>query len=389
MPRKLCAVIGTSVLALMIGIYAAPAQADSIRNQQWYLTNLKASEAQSITKGAGVTVAVIDSGTEPHPDLRQNLLPGRDFLPGVSAGGNGRQDSVGHGTGIAALIAGAGTSPNNGIIGIAPAAKILPIKIVDEDTATIGGPSQQAGEAITWAEVHGAKVINMSTSLNPSFSLQNAVKSALDSGVVIVAAAGNVGQGDIGTIYPAALDGVLTVGASGRDGKYNSLSTKSSKVDICAPGVDIYTASLANKYAKTSGTSASTAIVSGAAALVRAKFPQMSGKEVVHRLTATADDIGPPGRDNECGFGELNIVKALTADAPPLDSNTVAPVPPSTAATTAIPSDATSAPGNANPAAQPKKNSSKSNSAIIIGGIITILVTAALVGFIALRRRRQ
>jgi MYXO-CTERM domain-containing protein len=127
------------------------------------------------------------------------------------------------------------------------------------------------------------------------------------------------------------------------------------------------------------GTSPATAIVSGAAALVRAKFPQISAQEVIHRLTATADDIGPPGRDNECGFGVLNIVKALTADVPPLA--TTASASPSATTTTTTPAS----PAGSGIAQSPAPASG--NTPVVIGGVVFGL---ALVGglFLLARRRR-
>ena len=367
MYRKLRAAAWATVLTAAILAPGDPALADTVRDHQWYLGNLKISEAQALSKGAGVTVAVVDTGVYPHPDLRSNLLEGTNFVPG--AGGDGQADRAGHGTNMAATIAGRGTSGNRGVLGIAPSAKILPVKISDKVKSA---PASEMAKGIEWATLHGAKVINVSSGTSPAFELQAAVRAAIKSDVVLVAAVGNTSE--VGFIaFPAAMDGVLTVGASGRSGKYDPLSLKSPKVQLCAPGVDIVTAQPDNKYVETSGTSSSTAIVSGAAALVRAKFPQLSGPEVIHRLTATADDVGAAGRDDECGFGELNIVKALTADVPPLD----APSP--------SPSVTTSSPPTA-PQATPPKDSS---STAAIGWAAAVLAGGVLIGFFLVRRRRK
>jgi subtilisin family serine protease len=103
------------------------------------------------------------------------------------------------------------------------------------------------------------------------------------------------------------------------------LSVTGEAVAIAAPGVDIYSTSTNNNYSKGSGTSAATAIVAGAAALVRSKYPELSAHEVVHRLTATATDKGTPGRDEQYGYGVLNLVAALTADVPPLSASAAPP----------------------------------------------------------------
>ncbi|HEX2774951.1 MAG TPA: S8 family serine peptidase, partial [Micromonosporaceae bacterium] len=146
--------------------------------------------------------------------------------------------------------------------------------------------------------------------------------------VVVVASAGNLPDDRI-VIPPAVHDGVVAVGASDRPGNRAAVSVKGEKLAILAPGVDIHSTSSGGKYRRATGTSGSTAIVAGAAALVRSKFPNLSAEEVVHRLTATAVDKGPPGRDDEYGYGVLNIVGALTADVPPLAG--ASPTPTATA----------------------------------------------------------
>jgi type VII secretion-associated serine protease mycosin len=367
---------GAIILTLAAVIPASPAKADGIRSQQWYLKALKITEAQAITKGYGIVVAVVDSGTYPHPDLQRNLLKGQNVITGQS--GNGQSDRVGHGTHMAGLIAAHGRASGSGLLGIAPSAKVLPVKVTNSG---IVGSATDLGRGIEWAAQNGAKVINVSAGGAPAFKLQEAVKAALSSDVVIVAGVGNTPTNEF-IDYPAAIDGVLTVGASGRSGKYDPLSLKDPKVDLCAPGVDTITAGPKNKYTVISGTSSATAIVSGAAALVRSKFPQLSGEDVVHRLTATADDIGPPGRDEECGFGELNIVKALTADVPSVDGGATSSTSPTTTAAAPIPS--------AEPtAASPTQPAEKFHMGAVVGGIVGAIAVGALIGFFVLRRRRQ
>jgi type VII secretion-associated serine protease mycosin len=360
-------------MALTASVLAwdGPARADNVRDHQWYLKSLRVTEAQTLSKGAGVTIAVVDTGVYPHPDIRSNLLKGVDVVPGGH--GDGQLDQAGHGTNMATTIAGHRESSSDGVLGIAPAAKILPVKITNRLKSM---PATEMAKGIDWATLHGARVINVSAGTTPAFELQTAVRSAIRSDVVVIASVGNTSE--VGLIpFPAAMDGVLTVGASGRSGKYDKLSLKDPKVQICAPGVDIVTAQPTDKYVETNGTSSSTAIVSGAAALVRAKFPQLSGPEVIHRLTATADDIGPPGRDDECGFGELNIVKALTADVPPLTGATPSATPTTNAAPIPGPRTTAAAPGR------------RSGSAAAVGWVVGILAVGALVGFLVVRLRRH
>ena len=382
--RKVTTSAGVFVLAAAVILPADPALADNTRDKQWWLKSLNVAEAQAISKGAGVTVAVIDTGSYPHPDLRKNLLQGESVIKG--GGGNGQDDKVGHGTKMAGLIAAYGKTSRDGFLGIAPAAKILPIKITDSLTfqgvITSENTENDAdfGKAIQLATSSGAKVISISFSTGPDLDMVAAIKASLASDVIIIAGVGNAP--DVVMSYPAAANGVFVVGASGRNGKYNSISVKDRKVDICAPGVDIIGPVPKTGYQTGKGTSDATAIVSGAAALIRSKFPQMSAKDVMNRLTATADDIGPPGRDDECGFGELNIVKALTADVPSVDGSATAS--PSEAASTAAPTV------SAGPtAASPAQPSEKSHTTAIAGGIVGVLAVGALIGFFVFRRRRQ
>jgi len=372
MSFRFFAAAGVVTLAAVVTIPASSARADSFRNDQWYLKSLRISQAQSITKGSGVTVAVVDSGSYPHPDVKRNLLAGISVMPGADK--NGHNDSDGHGTGMAAIIGAHGKNGQDGVLGIAPAARILPVKFTDSDKSA---PADLMGKGVEWAAAHGATIINVSAETGPAFSLIGAVTAAIEKDIVIVAGVGNTRTQSI-ISYPAAIDGVLVVGATDRNGKHASLSVTDPKVEICAPGVDITTARPKSGYADIDGTSASTAIVSGAAALVRAKFPDLSGPEVIHRLTATADDVGPPGRDSQCGFGELNIVKALTADVAPLGGGSASP---SVSAGATTPPDS---PAPTTPSAAPEAGS----GGLVVGVLAVAVVAGALVGVLLVRRRR-
>jgi type VII secretion-associated serine protease mycosin len=374
MRRAVHAAAGALVLAAAVVIPMSPAMADSIRNQQWFLKSLNVGQAQAISRGAGITVALVDTGVYPHQDFKGNLLAGYNL---VTSKPDGRTDTDGHGTNMAGLIAGKGRG-NSGVLGIAPSAKILPIKAGNDGHI----PGGMVAKGIDYAVDHKAQVINVSIASAPAFELLKAIKDANKADVVIVAGSGNEGDQLVG--YPAAADGVLAVGATDKKGKHWSDSTHGPSLQICAPGVDIVSTGIGNKYVGSDGTSDATAIVSGAVAMVRAKFPQISAPEVIHRITATADDIGAPGRDDDCGFGELNIVKALTADVPPLSEGGVsASAAPS--ATSAVPAPATSG-GVAAPPSAGKKGSS---APLIVGVLVVVLLVAGLVGFVAVRRQRR
>jgi type VII secretion-associated serine protease mycosin len=293
-------------------IPSASAAADTYRDQQWHLKFLEVAAAHRISTGSGVTVGVVDSGVKAdHPDLVGSVLSGADT---TGNGGNGHQDNDGHGTAMAALIAGHGHGSGNadGVLGISPGVKIYPVR----DKVTAGGRSDDVAAGILAAVAGGAKVISISQVTGAVPSLQQAIQAAIAADAVVVAGSGNKpDQFFFG--YPAAYPGVVAVGATGRDGNLDPVTVTGKEMMLVAPGEDIVSASNSGGYVIGTGTSNSTAIVAGAAALVRSKYPKLSAKEVVHRLTATATDKGAPGRDPEYGYGVLNLVAALQADVKP------------------------------------------------------------------------
>ena len=374
MIRSLRPVRAALVVLVVAGAAVVPANAafaDSIRDRQWYLTDLDIAQAHQVTKGAGVTIALIDSGVEAdHRDLRGAVLPGTDVNSG--RGGDGRFDTDGHGTEMAGIIAGRGHGSGDGVLGIAPAAKILPIS-APTDTLTT---SNYMTAAVDFAIAHHATVINMSFGTGDDAALHAAIGKARAADIVLVAASGN-GTKD-GLDYPGLYPEVLTVGAYGRDGQVASFSTTGSQVDLVAPGVDIVTTGdqSADDYYDGQGTSEATAVVSGAAALLRARYPQLSAPEIVHRLTATAVDAGPKGRDDSYGYGRLDIVKALTADVPTLGSSAA----PTKAATAAPGGTSAAGPGDLPTAKSP---------VLLVGVGVVVLLGLVLIVVLVTRGRRR
>jgi subtilisin family serine protease len=175
----------------------------------------------------------------------------------------------------------------------------------------------RASQGIAWAAQHGAKVICIALGGQDSSSLKQAVEQAQAADIVVVAAAGNRPT-DTKVVYPAAYPGVIAAAGVDKQGNHADVSVTGPQVTLAAPAVDIVSPRLNGKYSQNVGTSDATAIIAGAAALVRARYPNLSAAEVVHRLTATATDKGPPGRDDEYGYGIVNPVAALTADVPAL-----------------------------------------------------------------------
>ncbi|MGK5442193.1 type VII secretion-associated serine protease mycosin [Micromonospora sp. URMC 105] len=375
--RQVVATLGVGALLLAItasgaGAREVPKPPDGkwVRSQQWHLGYLQVAEAHRLTRGKGVVVAVPDTGVDPHPDLRGNLLSGTDTIDGGSGNGIGDRDS--HGTGMAGLVAAHGQPGNRGALGIAPEAKILPILVTPP-----GGDGQPDALArgIDYAVANGARVISVSSGGDSSAELEQAVRRAIASDIVVVAGSGNRPREQF-VGYPASQAGVLAVAGVDRSGRHADISVSGPEVDVAAPGVEIISTSYSANYRKGTGTSDSTAIVAGAAALVRSKYPDLPASEVVHRLTATAVDKGPPGRDDQYGYGVIDLVAALTADVPPL---------PPDWATTSTPSAKTSA---TSAAAEPANGGGTANPTA--RGLATLgVIVAASAGYLLWRRRRN
>jgi type VII secretion-associated serine protease mycosin len=306
-PRIATTTLSSALMAAMLVVAPVPAAqaADQVSDGQWFHQVLNTQEAHKLSRGEGVTVAVIDSGVDAtHPDLAGSVLAGTDI---TSEGpGDGRVDTNGHGTMMASLIAAHGR-----VRGVAPAAAILPVRAGTAD----GTKSDRVSAGIEWAAAHGARVISISVGGRDDPLKRQVVQAALAADIVIVASAGNLPD-DTSVLFPAAYPGVIAAAAVGKNGEHSAISTSGSQVVISAPGEEISGAHPGGKYAIGSGSSNSTAIIAGAVALIRARFPQLKAADVVRRLTATATDKGSPGRDPEYGFGVINLVGALTADLP-------------------------------------------------------------------------
>ncbi|WP_376700860.1 S8 family serine peptidase [Micromonospora echinospora] len=327
MDRSRASLALLATLAALTVAAASPAHLElkSPPEKQWHLQYLKATEAHALNQGENIIVAVLDTGVSPHPDLAGNLLKGADLIRGGHNGG--RSDSSGHGTGMAGLIAATGRGGSTQ--GIAPQSKVLPVVVTPPDGR--GDPDVLA-EGINFATSHGAKVISISSVGGASPKLVQAIRTATAADITIVAAAGNRPE-DAFVGYPAVEESVIAVGGTDRTGNHAAISVAGPEIDVVAPAVDIYSTGLNEGYRVGTGTSDATAIVAGAAALIRSKYPNLPAQEVAHRLTATAVDKGPPGRDDQYGYGVIDLVAALTADVPPLgfESSVVTP-PASTAA---------------------------------------------------------
>jgi type VII secretion-associated serine protease mycosin len=271
-----------------------------VTQEPWAQRALGFSSVWPLSRGQGVTVAVVDSGVD-----FSRQLAGR--VTAFDLTHTGLQDCVGHGTAVAAIIAASDIQAQGmPFEGVAPAARILSVKVNSQDT----GSSLILARGIHDAAFRGAGVINVSITTSNTPELRTAVAYALHRNVVIVAAGGNDGTTTgRGPFYPASYPGVLSVGAVDAAGALAPFSDQRSHVAVTAPGVNITSAWPGGYQNQLSGTSFATPFVSGVAALVRARFPRMSAAQVVARIEATADGTAGPGTGN----GLVNPVEAATA----------------------------------------------------------------------------
>jgi membrane-anchored mycosin MYCP len=290
--------------------------------------------AWPLTRGQGMVVAVIDSGVSTtHPALAGRVLPGRDFgHPDRS----GHCDEAGHGTLVAGIIAGLdGTGAP--FAGIAPDAAVLPARVLaDAGRSTDPGLPSRVADAIRWSVDNGADVINLSLVTVETQDLADAVTYAWDNDVVLVAAAGNVAQGEqAGPAFPAAFPEVIAVAGVDESGAHVDTSVRGDYLAVAAPGADIVgPAPNGDGYrlVPEGGTSYAAAYVSGVVALVRAYHPDLSAPEVMQRVMLTADrPPSPDGRDGQVGYGVVNPYRAVSTVLGVRDNPSAAPVRPSAA----------------------------------------------------------
>ena len=302
----------------------APVRADSVRDDQWQLRKLDIAAAWRQSTGAGVTVAVIDSGVDAgHADLAGQVLPGTDLVAGS---GDGRADPVGHGTTVAGIIAGR-KDDSRGVVGIAPDAKILPIRVLDKDNRY--DDAMIVAKAVRWAVDHGARVVNLSlggTGTSPV--LAAALDYAFAKDVVVVACTGNISPAGPSEVwYPAREPGVLAVTGLDRDDDLWSGAITGAQTVIAAPATGLLGAR-PNGYWRVQGTSFAAPMVAATAALIRSRWPDMSAANVISRIVSTARDVGAAGRDDRFGFGMVDPNRALTADVATTTGNPLDTAPP-------------------------------------------------------------
>ncbi|MCB5912414.1 type VII secretion-associated serine protease mycosin [Streptomyces pinistramenti] len=319
--RGAAVALGSAALAVLP---AVPARADGIRAQEWALEAIHAQDAWQTTKGAGITVAVLDTGVDAgHPDLKGQVLPDRDLV-GFGAAPGDPAWAI-HGTGMAGIIAGHGHGPGraDGVLGVAPQARILPVRVIleDDDPQRKRARAERSGalaDGIRYAADHGADVINLSlgddsASAHPEPREDAAIQYALGKGVPVVASAGNGGKEGNRASYPAAYPGVIAVTAVNSYGARSPFSTKHWYAAVSGPGEEVVTVNPDRTYYEGWGTSAAAAFVSGSVALVRSAHPDLSPAQIRQLLIDTAQDRPDGGRDDERGAGLVDPAAAIKA----------------------------------------------------------------------------
>lgn len=299
----------------------------------WSLQRVLLDELWSLSKGKGTRVAVIDTGvdtTNPQLTRAVDAKSGRNFLPRgikdengdpVERGKeNGTTDTVGHGTKVAGIIA-ARPAPGTGFVGLAPEATIIPI---EQNDAEGHGTADTLARAIRYAIQAKADVINISQdtskAIKPAAALEQAVDAALAQNIVVVASAGNDGLGgNVKKTYPASYQGVLAVAASDRNNERAAFSQSGDFVGVAAPGVDMISTVPKGGHCSDNGTSFSAPYVAGVAALIKAKHPDWTAREIVAQIEQTAERT-IAGHDRLVGWGVVDPVRALTEDDRPVES---------------------------------------------------------------------
>jgi subtilisin family serine protease len=304
-----------------------PVKLEQIRPEEMQiLDQIQAPAAWGTSLGSGVTVAVLDTGVDANAaDLVGSVRTGPDYAAGADPASF--KPPLIHGTYIASLIAGHGSGPGDtlGVIGVAPRATILSVRVILDD----GEPGLETydnapaytnviGKGIYYAVAHGALVINMSLGTQqPTAFMRAAVAYAVAKGVVVVASAGNDGtnRGFAPYMYPASFTGVIAVAAITANGTRASFSEQNAAVVLSAPGVNVLGAGPGGEYLDAAGTSPAAALVSGVAALIRSRYPGLSPALVEQALITSATHRPPGGYSTSLGFGEVDAVAALAAAA--------------------------------------------------------------------------
>jgi len=319
------ALVGAALVFPGVALGDTPAVADQVRERQYWLEDYRITQAWEITRGAGVRIAIIDTGIDAsHQDLAGALVGGADFSglgspDGLTPVGPERR----HGTMVASLAAGRGNNGVDGVLGSAPEAELLSLSM------SFGGgtvsPDEQVANAVRFAVDNGADIISLSLTRNTRDwpeSWDRAFGYAAANDVVVIAAAGNRGSGTVSVGAPATMPGVLTVGGVDQDGQAsNSASSQGITIGVMAPSEGLVGATPGGGYVSWSGTSGATPIVAGIVALVRSAYPDLDAANVINRVLLSANRVTDAVPDPIYGYGLVDAYAALTADVPFVSAN--------------------------------------------------------------------
>jgi len=323
--RRWATAVAAVVVAASVLVVAQPAAADEIRDRQYWLSEYGVTGAWQATRGAGVTIAVIDTGIDgSHQDLRGAVVGGTD-VSGIGSP-NGQTpvgDDSRHGTLVASVLAGRGHGDGAGVIGVAPAASLLAVSVgFGVGTRT---SDEQIAEAVRWSVDNGADVINMSLTRNTldwPQSWDDAFLYAMENDVVVVAAAGNRGSGTAVVGAPATMPGVLTVAGVDRSAQASDgASSQGITISVSAPSEALVGAGTGDTYFEWAGTSGAAPLVAGLVALVRSAHPELDANNVINRVIRTATPVAGEVPSPLYGYGLIDARAAVFEEVALVEAN--------------------------------------------------------------------
>lgn len=403
----------------MAGVARPARPADQVRQQEWWLSALHVTQAWQTTKGAGVTIALLDTGVDPNqPDLTGSVISGPDLTnSGESLGG---QFFGIHGTAMASLIVGHGHGPGeaDGVLGVAPQAKLLSVRVVldsgdpllSQSSATSALPAAIAA-GIKYAVNNGAQVIDLPLDPGQSISAltatpapqapalgtptaaeaaaaaaaggsaaeQSAVAYALSKGVILVAPGGDNNATTDAANFPADYPGVISVGAFNSSFIKAAFSSHQHYVTLTAAGDGMIAAVPSSGYATVSSTSAASAVVTGIAALIKSQYPELTPAQVTQALTRSTVFRPSGGTEDGSGFGTADAGRALA------EAGTIAAPGPPRAGAGAVSNPMPAAP--APPVISDAMTAKLRRDGIISGIILAVLLVPTVVYAVMVRRR--
>jgi hypothetical protein len=278
---------------------------DPYAGSEWHLARIGAGAAWDLAQGAGVTIAILDSGVDgTHPDLAQRMVPGWNFIDNNA----NTADVNGHGTAVAGAAA---ASSNNalGVASVAGQARLMPLRIADANAYAYWSTVAQG---LTWAADHGARVANISyVGVAGSSAVRSAAQYMKGKGGLVVVCAGNNGIDE--AIAPTT--SMIPVAATDAADALTSWSSYGQFVAMSAPGLDIWTTVRGGGYQAWWGTSLASPLTAGVLALMMSADPALPNTQIESLLYATALDLGASGRDARYGYGRLDAAAAVRAVA--------------------------------------------------------------------------